>query len=125
MLPFLFFAEIRIGDGGNTFLKNAGNHLQDNMASQPWRSHKHFHHRKSLIFQVVKFYGGGNAMESLTNFISTQKMEAIFSSETLVTTYKTTWHHNLEDHIHIFTVARTSNFRELNSMGRQYYGEFD
>jgi hypothetical protein len=28
----------------------------------------------------------------------TLKMEAVRSSETLVTTYKTAWHHNPEDH---------------------------
>lgn len=33
---------------------------------------------------------------------------AIRSSEKLVTIYKTTWRHNPEDHIHIFTAVKTS-----------------
>jgi hypothetical protein len=39
---------------------------------------------------------GTNVLEQLT--ASALKMEAVCSSETLVPTYKSTWHHNPENH---------------------------
>jgi hypothetical protein len=33
------------------------------------------------------------------------------SSETLVTTFKTTWRHNPDDTIHVFTAVKTSNIK--------------
>jgi hypothetical protein len=69
------------------------------MNYEEWCEHKLFIHANPIWIVVLGCDAVGGYQWITSIFTSTQKVEAVGSSEMLVTTYRTTQHHNPDDPI--------------------------